>query len=69
MAITIDGKEYDESKFSVELRNIITARQELQQSKVRHEIELEKIEVLTSHYNTKIVEKIKEELGTPVEKK
>ena len=69
MSITIDGKEYDESKFSIELRNIITARQELQQSKVRHEIELEKIEVLTEHYNNKIVNKIKEELGTPVEKK
>lgn len=68
MSITIDGKEYDESKFSVELRNIIVARQEIQQSKVRHEIELEKIEVLTEHYNKKIVEKIKEELGTPVEK-
>lgn len=68
MSITIDGKEYDESKFSIELRNIITARQELQLSKVRHEIELEKIEVLTNHYNNKIIEKIKEELGTPVEK-
>lgn len=68
MSITIDGKEYDEAKFSVDLRNIITARQELQQSKVRHEIELEKIDVLTDYYNKKIVEKIKEELGTPVEK-
>jgi len=58
MAITIDGKVYDETKFSVKLRNTIVARQEIEQSKVRHEIELEKIEVLTNYYN----EQIKKEL-------
>ena len=54
MAITIDGKVYDETKFSIKLRNYIVARQEIEQSKVRHEIELEKIQVLTDYYNTNI---------------
>ena len=55
---TIDGKEYKESELSLRCRNIIVARAEIQQSKVRHEIELEKIEVLTNYYN----EQIKKEL-------
>ena len=45
MSITIDGKVYDETTFSVGLRNRITARQEIEASRVRHDIELEKIAV------------------------
>jgi len=52
--VTIDGKEYVLNELSLELRNTIVARQEIQQSKTRHLIELEKIEVLTNHYNQKI---------------
>jgi len=52
--ITIDGKDYIISDLPLEVRNTIVARQEIQQSKVRHEIELEKIEVLTNYYNDKI---------------
>jgi len=52
--ITIDGKDYIISDLPLDVRNTIVARQEIQQSKVRHEIELEKIEVLTNHYNEKI---------------
>ena len=66
MSITIDGKVYDESKFSVGLRNRITARQEIEQSKVRHDIELEKIQVLTEFYNKKILELMKEEKVQPI---
>ena len=40
---TIDGKEYKESDLSLRCRNIIVARAEIQQSKTRHEVELEKI--------------------------
>ena len=54
--ISIDGVDYDIEKLPIELRNSIAARQEIQQSKVRHEIELEKIDVLTAHYNKKIQE-------------
>lgn len=53
---TIDNIEYKESELPLELRNIITARAEIIQSKVRHEIELEKIQVLTDYYNKKIRE-------------
>jgi len=65
MAITIDGKVYDETKFSVKLRNTIVARQEIEQSKVRHEIELEKIQVLTEYYNKSITELMKKEKVQP----
>ena len=68
MSITIDGKVYDETKFSVKLRNTIVARQEIEQSKVRHEIELEKIQVLTDYYNNSIGELLKKENVKPEEK-
>ena len=58
--ISIDGKDYDIDTLPLELRNTIAARQESQQSRVRHEIELEKIEVLTNHYNSKIQEGVKQ---------
>ena len=65
MSITIDGKMYDETKFSTKLRNTIVARQEIEQSKVRHEIELEKIQVLTEYYNKSISEMMKKEKVQP----
>ena len=51
MSVIIDGKTYDETKFSPELQNYLTVRQEIQVSKIRHKIELEKIDVLTQHYS------------------
>jgi hypothetical protein len=63
----IDGKDYDVSKMSPELQNYLVVRQEIQASKVRHIVELEKIDVLTSHYNNKIAELVKKEI--PEEKK
>ena len=65
--VMIDGKEYDVAKLSPELQNYLVVRQEIQASKVRHKLELEKIEVLTAHYNTKIAELVKKEV--PEEKK
>jgi hypothetical protein len=65
--VIIDGKNYDEKQFSPELQNYIAVRQEIQLSKIRHKIELEKIDVLTKHYNTKIAELVKKEV--PEEKK
>jgi hypothetical protein len=56
--ITIDGVVYKEEELSVYLKNIILARQEIQQSRTRHTIEIEKIDVLTSYYNDKIKEEI-----------
>ena len=65
--VMIDGKEYDVAKLSPELQNYLVVRQEIQASKVRHNLELEKIEVLTTHYNNKIAELVKKEV--PEEKK
>ena len=65
--IKLDEKEYDVAKLSPELQNYLVVRQEIQASKVRHNLELEKIEVLTAHYNTKIAELVKKEV--PEEKK
>jgi len=66
-SVMIDGKEYDVAKLSPELQNYLVVRQEIQASKVRHKLELEKIEVLTAHYNNKIAELVKKEV--PEEKK
>ena len=65
--ISIDGKDYIISDLPLELRNTIVARQEIQQSKVRHEVELEKIEVLTNFYNDKISKGLKELDGSESE--
>jgi len=65
--VMIDGKEYEVAKLSPELQNYLVVRQEIQASKVRHNLELEKIEVLTAHYNKKIAELVKKEI--PEEKK
>ena len=65
--VMIDGKEFDVTKLSPELQNYLVVRQEIQASKVRHKLELEKIEVLTTHYNNKIAELVKKEV--PEEKK
>ena len=61
-SVIIDGKEYDVNKLSPELQNYLVVRQEIQASKVRHNLELEKIEVLTAHYNKKIAELVKKEV-------
>ena len=65
--VLIDGKNYEIAKLSPELQNYLVVRQEIQASKVRHNLELEKIEVLTAHYNKKIAELVKKEV--PEEKK
>ena len=65
--VMIDGNEFDVAKLSPELQNYLVVRQEIQASKVRHNLELEKIEVLTTHYNNKIAELVKKEV--PEEKK
>ena len=60
--VLIDGKNYEITKLSPELQNYLVVRQEIQASRVRHNIELEKIDVLTSHYNKKIAELVKKEV-------
>jgi hypothetical protein len=67
--ITIDGKDYIISDLPLDVRNTIVARQEIQTSKVRHEVELEKIEVLTNYYNDKIKKGLEEHNGSDSESK
>jgi len=67
--ITIDGKDYIISELPLDVRNTIVARQEILTSKVRHEIELEKIEVLTNYYNDKIKKGLEEHNGSESESK
>jgi hypothetical protein len=55
---TIDGTTYKDSELSIRCKNVIVARAEIQQSKLRHELELEKIEVLTNYYNEQIKKEI-----------
>ena len=62
--VTIDGREYELSKLPLEVRNTIVARQEIQRSKIRHDIELEKIELLTNYYNEKIKKGLEEVNGS-----
>ena len=61
-SVLIDGKNYKVESLSPELQNYLVVRQEIQASKVRHTLELEKIEVLTAHYNKKIAELVKKEV-------
>ena len=69
MSITINGKDYDETKFSDKLKNYIIARQEIQNNKTRLLIEIEKIDVLTEYYNNKIIEELNIDVTENKEKK
>jgi hypothetical protein len=61
--VMIDGKEYELASFSPELQNYIVVRQEIQLSRIRHKLELEKIDVLTEFYNKKIADLVQKETG------
>jgi len=61
--VMIDGKEYELANFSPELQNYIVVRQEIQLSRIRHTLELEKIDVLTEFYNKKIADLVQKETG------
>ena len=67
--LTIDGKDYIISELPLDVRNTIVARQEIQQSKIRHVLEMEKIEVLTNYYNEKIKKGLEEKDGSNSESK
>tara|TARA_B100000614_G_scaffold251248_2_gene262545 strand:- start:263 stop:568 length:306 start_codon:yes stop_codon:yes gene_type:complete len=53
-SIFINGKEYKQNELSADTLNAIAVRQDLQAQRVRHVIEVEKIDVLTKHYDDKI---------------
>ena len=56
--ITINGKEFKQTDLSQVCLNAIAIRQDLQASRVRHVLEVEKIDVLTKYYDEKIEKEI-----------
>jgi len=56
--IIIDGVTYKEEELSAYLKNVLITRQEILQSKIRNQIELEKVDVLLNYYDTKIKEEV-----------
>tara|TARA_S200000501_G_scaffold376018_1_gene429658 strand:+ start:1932 stop:2246 length:315 start_codon:yes stop_codon:yes gene_type:complete len=64
-SIFINGKEYKQNELSADCLNAIAVRQDLQAQRVRHVVEVEKIDVLTKHYD----EKIEKELAKKDESK
>jgi len=53
-SIFINGKEYKQNELSGDCLNAIAVRQDLQANRVRHVLEVEKIDVLTKYYDDKI---------------
>jgi len=52
--ITIDGKEYDSESLPADLVNAIVAKNEIVQNRIRHVVEIEKIDVLSNYYDQKV---------------
>tara|TARA_B100000900_G_C20403283_1_gene643639 strand:+ start:100 stop:306 length:207 start_codon:yes stop_codon:yes gene_type:complete len=61
---TFEGKTYKESDLNDNIVNIFLVQGEMTQSKLRHEIELEKIKVLNDYYNNKLKEQLKDKKST-----
>ena len=53
-SIFINGKEYKQNELSADCLNAIAVRQDLQANRMRHVVEVEKIDVLTKYYDDKI---------------
>ena len=60
---TIDGKDYKKSELSTKTYNSIIVRQDLQATKIKLSLELEKIAILQQHYDA-----IAKELGIEIKK-
>jgi hypothetical protein len=58
--ITIDGKEYESDDLPADLVNAVVAKNEIVQNRVRHVIEIEKIDVLSNYYDQKVKKLLEE---------
>ena len=70
--ITIDGKEYDSEQLPADVVNAVVAKNEIVQNRIRHIIEIEKIDVLSNYYDQKVKDlmaKFEEENKPKEEKK
>ena len=61
---TIDGKDYKRSDLNPKTYNSIVVRQDLQATKIKLSLELEKIAILQAHYDNAIAK----ELGIEMKK-
>ena len=61
---TFEDKTYKESDLNDGIVNIFLVQTEMVQSRLRHEIELEKIKVLNDYYNDKLKELLKDKKST-----
>ena len=61
---TIEGKDYKKSELSTKTYNSIIVRQDLQATKIKLSLELEKIAILQAHYDNAIAK----ELGIEMKK-
>ena len=62
---TIDGKDYKRSDLSTKTYNSIIVRQDLQATKIKLSLELEKVAILQAHYDAVIAKELGIELKKP----
>ena len=62
---TIDGKDYKNSELSTKTYNSIIVRQDLQATKIKLSLELEKVAILQAHYDAVIAKELGIELKKP----
>ena len=62
---TIDGKDYKKSDLNTKTYNSIVVRQDLQATKIKLSLELEKVAILQAHYDGVIAKELGIELKKP----
>ena len=62
---TIDGKDYKKSDLNPKTYNSIIVRQDLQATKVKLSLELEKVAILQAHYDNVIAKELGIEIKKP----
>ena len=62
---TIDGKDYKKSDLNPKTFNSIVIRQDLQATKIKLSLELEKIAILQAHYDNAIANELGIEIKKP----
>ena len=62
---TIEGKDYKKSELSTKTYNSIIVRQDLQATKIKLSLELEKVAILQAHYDAVIAKELGIELKKP----
>lgn len=66
---TIDGKDYKRSELNTKTLNSIIIRQDLQSTRIKLSLELEKVAILQKHYDDIIASELGIDTSKEVEKK